>query len=80
MHQPHLCLPCTFFIRLWDGEKLEVMGYMGRVAGIKGSAHRLLSVHCHGSVTINIAKCPLSVLIQVYGVFLLPAFLYLTTK
>lgn len=27
---------------------------------IKGSSHRLLSVHCHGSVTINNTKCPLS--------------------
>jgi len=62
------------------GEKLEVVEYMGGGAEIKGSSHRLLSVHCHGSVTINNTKCPLSLLIQVHGVSLLPAFLYLTTK
>lgn len=34
-------------------------GAYGRVVEIKGSSHRLLSVHCHGSVTINNTKCPL---------------------
>lgn len=35
-------------------------GAYGRVVEIKGGSHRLLSVHCHGSVTINNTKCPLS--------------------
>lgn len=39
-------------------------GLYARVVAIKGSSHRLLSVHCHGSVTINKAKCPLSPMIQ----------------